>query len=59
MEDQNPKLEAFLNALQTAKQTFTISYDDSVFEFDVGGLPAAHARFRQLCGARRTQAFVR
>jgi len=56
---QNPKLEAFLNALQTAKQTFTISYDNSVFEFDVGGLPAAHARFRELCGPRRTQVSAR
>ena len=56
---QNPKLEVFLNALQTAKQTFTISYDDNVFEFDVSGLPAAHARFKQLCGPRRTQVSVR
>jgi hypothetical protein len=56
---QNPKLEAFLNALQTAKQTFTISYENSVFEFDVGGLPAAQARFTQLCGPRQTQVSVR
>jgi hypothetical protein len=49
---KNDKLETFLGALQTAKRTFAISYDDRIFEFDVAALPAARARFAQLCGPR-------
>jgi len=49
---RNDKLETFLDALQTAKQTFAISYNDRVFEFDVTKLPAARARFAQLCSPR-------
>jgi hypothetical protein len=56
---QNAKLETFLNALQTAKQTFSISYDNNVFEFDVAALPAAQARFTQLCGRRATRMSIR
>jgi hypothetical protein len=53
---RNDKVETFLDALQTAKQTFAISYDNRVFLFDVGKLPAARARFLQLCGRRPVQA---
>ena len=53
---RNDKLETFLDVLQTARQTFAIAYDDRVFQFDVGKLPEAHARFMQLCGGRRMQA---
>ena len=56
---QNAKLETFLNALQTAKQTFTISYNSNVFEFDVAAWPAAQARFTQLCGRRATRMSIR
>jgi hypothetical protein len=53
---RNDKLETFLDVLQTARRTFAIAYDDRVFQFDVGKLPEAHARFMQLCGGRRMQA---
>jgi hypothetical protein len=53
---RNDKLETFLDVLQTARQTFAIAYDDRVFQFDVGKLPEARARFMQLCGGRRMQA---
>jgi hypothetical protein len=52
----NDKLATFLDVLRAAKQTFAMSYGDRVFEFDVAKLPAAHARFMQLCGRQTARA---
>src|SRR5262245_7554657 len=48
----NDKLATFLDVLQAAKQTFAISYDGHIFEFDVAKLPVAQARFMMLCKHR-------
>ena len=52
---RNDKLEFFLNTLQTAKRTFAISYNDRIFEYDVAKLPAARARFAQLCSRQQVR----
>jgi hypothetical protein len=45
----NNKVADFLEVLDASNQTITISYGDKSFEYDVGGLPAAQARFQELC----------
>jgi hypothetical protein len=55
---RNDKLATFLDVLRTAKQTFAMSYGGRVFEFDVGKLPLAQARFMQLCGRQTARASI-
>ena len=45
----NNKVADFLDVLRASNQTVTISYGDKSFEYDVKGLPAAQARFQELC----------
>jgi hypothetical protein len=45
----NDKIDDFLKVLHAAKETVTISYAHKVYEYDVTVLPAAQARFQQLC----------
>ena len=45
--DENASV--FLDALRSAKKTFTISYADESHDFEVGHLPGPHERFLQLC----------
>ena len=45
----NNKVADFLDVLRASNQTVTISYGDKSFEYDVDGLPAARARFQELC----------
>jgi hypothetical protein len=45
----NNKVADFLDVLRASNQTVTISYGDKSFEYDVDGLPAAQARFQELC----------
>jgi hypothetical protein len=47
---RNDKVADFVDVLRSAKQTVTISYAHKNFEYDVSQLPAAQARFLQLCG---------
>ena len=45
----NNKIADFLDVLRASNQTVTISYGAKSFEYDVDGLPAARARFQELC----------
>ena len=45
----NNKIADFLDVLRASNQTVTISYGAKGFEYDVDGLPAARARFQELC----------
>ena len=45
----NNKVADFLDVLRASNQIVTISYGDKSFEYDVDGLPAARARFQELC----------
>ena len=45
----NEKVADFIDVLRAAKETVTISYAHNTFEYDVTQLPAAQARFLQLC----------
>ena len=45
----NNKVADFLDVLRASKATFTISYGDKSFEYDVDGLSTAKARFHELC----------
>jgi hypothetical protein len=45
----NNKVADFLDVLRASNQTVTLSYGDKSFEYDVDGLRAAQARFRELC----------
>jgi hypothetical protein len=45
----NNKVADFLDVLQASKDTVTISYGEKSFEYDLDGLPAARARFQELC----------
>src|SRR6516164_5300790 len=45
----NNKVADFLDVLRASNQTVTISYGAKSFEYDVDGLPAARARFQELC----------
>jgi hypothetical protein len=45
----NNKVADFLDVLRASSQTVTLSYGDKSFEYDVDGLRAAQARFRELC----------
>jgi hypothetical protein len=46
---RNDKVADFLGVLRAAKDKVTISYAHKTFEYDVTELPAAQARFQQLC----------
>jgi hypothetical protein len=46
---RNDKVADFLTVLRAAKEKVTISYAHKSFDYDVTQLPAAHARFLQLC----------
>jgi len=46
---RNDKVADFLTVLRAAKEKVTISYAHKAFEYDVTQLPAAQARFQQLC----------
>jgi hypothetical protein len=46
----NNKVVDFLDVLQASNDTVTISYGEKSFEYDVQRLPAARARFEELCG---------
>jgi hypothetical protein len=50
---RNDKVADFLDVLQSAKETVTISYSDRSFDYDVTQLRAAQARFRELCNQQR------
>ena len=43
------KVADFVDVLRAAKETVTISYAYKTYEYDVTHLPAARARFAQLC----------
>jgi hypothetical protein len=45
----NNKVADFIDVLRAAKETVTISYANKTFEYDATELPAAQARFLQLC----------
>ena len=45
----NNKVADFLDVLHASHETVTISYGDKSFAYDVDGLPAAQARFQELC----------
>jgi hypothetical protein len=45
----NNKVSNFIDILRAAKETVTISYANKTFDYDVTELPAAQARFLQLC----------
>ena len=42
-------LGSTFNVLRAAKETVTISYAHKTYQYDVTELPAAQARFQQLC----------
>lgn len=46
---RNDKVADFINVLRAAKETVTISYAHKIYQYDVTELPAAQARFQQLC----------
>jgi len=46
---RNDKVTEFINVLRAAKETVTISYAHKTYQYDVTELPAAQARFQQLC----------
>jgi hypothetical protein len=46
----NNKVADFLDVLRASHETVSISYGDKSFVYDVNGLPAAQARFQELCG---------
>ena len=46
---RNDKVTDFINVLRAAKETVTISYAHKTYQYDVTELPAAQARFQQLC----------
>jgi hypothetical protein len=46
---RNDKVADFLDVLRSAKDTVTISYAYTSFDYDVTRLPAARARFQELC----------
>jgi hypothetical protein len=45
----NNKVADFLDVLRASLKTVSISYGDKSFAYDVDGLPAAQARFPELC----------
>jgi hypothetical protein len=45
----NNKVIEFLDVLRASRKTVSISYGEKSFEYDVDGLPAARARFQELC----------
>jgi hypothetical protein len=45
----NNKVADFLDVLRASQETVSISYGDKSFVYDVNGLPAAQARFQELC----------
>jgi hypothetical protein len=45
----NNKVTDFLDVLHASRETVTISYGDKSFAYNVDGLPAAQARFQELC----------
>jgi hypothetical protein len=45
----NEKVANFIDVLRAARETVTISYAHKTFQYDVTQLPAAQARFLQLC----------
>ncbi len=46
---RNDKVADFIDVLRAARDTVTISYAHRSFDYDVTQLPAAQARFRELC----------
>jgi hypothetical protein len=46
---RNDKVANFLDVLNASKETVTISYANRSFDYDVAQLPAAQARFQELC----------
>ena len=50
--DHRPELLDRWEVLRAAKEKVTISYAHKTFEYDVTQLPAAQARFQQLCNRR-------
>jgi hypothetical protein len=52
---RNEKITDFFEVLRAAKGSITISYAHKTFEYDVTQLPAAHARFLELCDQRSAQ----
>jgi hypothetical protein len=46
---RNDKVADFLDVLRSAKETVNISYAYASFDYDVTLLPAARARFQELC----------
>jgi hypothetical protein len=46
---QNEKVANFIDILRASRETVTISYANKTFDYDVTELPAAQARFLQLC----------
>jgi hypothetical protein len=46
---RNDKVTDFISVLRAAKETVTISYAHKTYQYDVTELPAAQARFQQLC----------
>ena len=51
---RNDKVSHFIDVLRAAKEKVTISYAHKTFEYDVTQLPAAEARFQQLCNRAAT-----
>jgi hypothetical protein len=51
---QNDDVADFIDVLGAAKKIVTISYAHKTFEYDVTQLPAAQARFLQLCSRQST-----
>lgn len=47
---RNDKVADFMDVLRASRETVTISYAQRSFDYDVTQLPAAQARFRELCG---------
>ena len=45
----NNKVADFLDVLRASHETASISYGDKSFVYDVNELPAAQARFQELC----------
>jgi hypothetical protein len=45
----NGNVAGFLEVLRAAKETVTIAYAQRNYDYDVAQLPAARARFRELC----------
>jgi hypothetical protein len=46
---RNANVAGFLEVLRAAKETVTIAYAQKSFDYDVTQLPAARARFQELC----------